>query len=478
MLIEINHNVAIGIYIFNVLILLFATLIMSSYLILAYISIVALVEYLRENSFINYEVILSSDLAPHLSLIAPAYNEALTIEENVKSLLSLNYNNYEVIIVNDGSKDNSMELLIKAYDLIPVDHSYHPQIQTKEVKAIYKSKNQAFKRLLVVDKQNGGKADALNVGINISDYPYIVCVDVDCILDKDALLKLAKPYLEKSEDNRVIATGGVVRIANSCVVKGGRLVKINVPKKLLPRIQVLEYLRVFLLGRMAWSKLEGLLLISGAFGMFDKEIAIKAGGYNHKTVGEDMELVVRMRRFMIEQKQKYTVSYIPNPLCWTEAPESFKILRKQRSRWTRGTMETLWMHRKMFFNPRYKILGLLSVPYWTFFEYLAPIIEFLGLLITTAFAIWGILGLTFFLLLWLFVYTFAIMFSALALLTEEYTYHQYPKVRDFTRLLIGALLEPFFFHPFTVYAALRGNWEKIKGKKGWGDMIRTGFDNK
>lgn len=464
-----------GIGTFNLLILIFAVLIMSSYIVLSIISVRSLRKYLKANNFVRYDVILSSDMAPHLSLIAPAYNEGMTIRENVQSLLSLNYNNYEVIVVNDGSKDNSMAIMQQAYDLELIPYDYMPQVETKDVKGVYKSRNQAFKKLIVVDKFNGGKADALNVGINVSSFPYIVCIDVDCVLDKDALLKLAKPFMERS-DVRVIATGGVVRIANSCIVQGGRLKEVNAPTKMLPRIQVIEYLRAFLLGRMAWSQLDGLLLISGAFGMFDKDIAILAGGYDHGTVGEDMELVVRMRRYMIENDRKYTVSFIPDPLCWTEAPENFKILRKQRSRWTRGTMETLWMHRIMFFNPRYGLLGMVSVPYWTFFEYLAPIIEFVGLLITVLFVVWGILSWKFFFLLVIFVYTFAVMFSFFALLAEEYTYHQYPWVRDFRKLIIGAIIEPFYFHPFTVYASLKGNWEKMRGTKAWGEMVRTGFD--
>jgi len=464
-----------GIMAFSWFILLFAIMLMGSYLLFAVISVTGLLEYLRENKFINYKVILASDLAPPLSLIAPAYNEGKTIRENVQSLLSLNYNHYEVVVVNDGSKDNSLEVLIHAFDLEQAQLHYEEKIKAKEVKAVYKSKNPAFKKLIVVDKYNGGKADALNVGINISSNPYIVCIDVDCVLQKNALLVLAKPFLEKSEV-RVIATGGVVRIANSCIIKEGHLLEIQAPRKLLPRVQVIEYLRAFLLGRMAWNKLDGLLIISGAFGMFDKEITIKAGGYNHKTVGEDMELIVRMQRYMIETKQKYLVSFIPDPLCWTEAPETFSILRKQRSRWTRGTMETLWMHRKMFFNPKYRILGLLSIPYWFIFEYMAPIIEFSGFIITFLLAVTGILSWKFFLLLLLFVYCFAVMISFFALLAEEFTYSQYRRITDINKLLVGAILEPFYFHVFTVYAALKGNWEKIRGNKGWGDMIRTGFD--
>ena len=284
---------------YHILMLVFAFSIMSSYLLLGVISIRTMRSYLKKNSFVNYQVILHSDLAPHLSLIAPAYNEALSIEENIQSLLSLNYNHYEVIVVNDGSKDKTLELMIAAYELEAVDYEVQGSLATKTVRQVYRSGNPSFKKLTVIDKVNGGKGDALNVGINYSQNPYVVCIDVDCILEKDALLKLAKPYLELS-GRRVIATGGVVRIANSCISEGGRLVNITAPDKLLPRIQVLEYLRAFLLGRMAWSRLNGLLLISGAFGMFDKDIAIKAGGYNTQTVGEDMELVVRMRRYMEE----------------------------------------------------------------------------------------------------------------------------------------------------------------------------------
>lgn len=462
---------------FNYFILFFAVSVMVSYLTLAIISAIALKSYLRRNRFVNYQALLSLPDAPRISLIAPAYNEGKTIQENVQSLLSIAYNNFDVIVVNDGSKDDSIPILIAAFELELTDRVYNPQIPTKEVRGIYVSRNPAFSKLIVVDKFNGGKADALNTGINISTNPYVVCIDVDCILDKDVLLKLAKPFLEAHE-KRIIATGGVVRIANSCEIKVGKLVRVNVPENWIARIQVLEYLRAFLLGRMAWAKLDGLLLISGAFGMFDREIVVACGGYNHKTVGEDMELVVRMRRFMMERNLPYSVQYIPDPLCWTEAPESYKILRKQRSRWTRGTMETLWIHRKMLFNPRYKLLGWVSYPYWLIYEYLAPIVEFAGLLITILFVCLGVLHWPVFLLLLLFVYLFAVMFSMVAMYTEESTYKRYQTFADLRKLVFIALLEPFIFHPFTVYAALKGNWEKIKGNKGWGDMTRKGFETK
>ncbi|WP_324719921.1 glycosyltransferase family 2 protein [Salinimicrobium sp. HB62] len=464
-----------GIIVFNYLILLFAATVMLSYVILAAISGFSLKTYLRQNRFVNYKALLALDSAPKVSLIAPAYNEAKTIVENVKSLLAINYNNYDVIVVNDGSKDNSIDVLTEAFSLVPSDKVYNPQIPTKEVKAIYRSSNKAFSRLIVVDKLNGGKADALNTGMNVSSNPYLVCIDVDCIMDKDVLLKLAKPYMEAS-GKRIIATGGVVRIANSCIIKSGKLVEVRAPGNLLARIQVIEYLRAFILGRMAWSKLDGLLIISGAFGMFDKEIALRCGGYDTKTVGEDMELIVRMRRFMIEHKEPYTVQYIPDPLCWTEAPESYSILRKQRSRWMRGTIETLYTHRKMLFNPKYNILGMLSYPYWLFFEYYAPIIELTGIVITLIMALLGVISWGYFFLFLFFVYFFAVMFSMIALYTEEATFKKYQSLADLRKLAFVALLEPIIFHPFTVLAAIRGNWEKLTGNKGWGEMTRKGFE--
>lgn len=465
------------IIVFNYLILFFAVFVMLSYLVLALISARGLTSYLRRNRFVNYNALLSLESAPRVSLIAPAYNEGKTIKENVRSLLSINYNNFDVIVVNDGSKDDSISVLTEAFQLVEAPLEYQPKIPAKEVKAIYRSSNPAFSKLIVVDKVNGGKADALNTGINISKNPYLVCIDVDCIMDKDVLLKLAKPYMEQS-DKKIIATGGVVRIANSCVIKSGKLIEVKAPDNFLARVQVIEYLRAFILGRMAWSKLNGLLIISGAFGMFDREVAIKCGGYDTTTVGEDMELIVRMRRYMIDRKQPYAVQYIPDPLCWTEAPESYKILGKQRSRWMRGTIETLWRHRKMTFNPKYGTLGLLSYPYWLFAEYYAPLIELTGIIISIILAALGIISWKYFFLFLLLVYVYAVMFSMMALYAEESTFKRYESIKDLRKLVTVALLEPLIFHPFTVYAAIKGNWEKLRGSKGWGEMTRTGFDKR
>ena len=455
-------------------ILIYSVTLLASYIFIGIYSIGETRKYLRKSSFTDYNLLASSSYSPSVSILAPAYNEGANIIENVRSLLSIHYNQLELIVINDGSKDDSMQKLIEAYQLEPVDYLYHVHIAAKPVKAVYKSTNPVYKKLVVIDKVNGGKADALNTGINLASNKYLVCIDVDCILEQDALLKLVKPFIEET-DKRVIATGGVVRIANSCIVENGRLVDINLPKQFLPRVQTLEYTRAFLLGRMAWSRLNGLLLISGAFGAFDREIVIKAGGYDHKTVGEDMELVVRMRRYMEEHNIPYKVAYIPDPLCWTEAPGSYKILGRQRNRWTRGTIETLKIHRILFFNPRYGLLGMLSYPYWFFFEFLAPIIEFVGMIGFIIFAFVGIINWTFFFALLGFVLTFGWLYSIFAILMEVLTFNQYKKKGEVVRLILTAFLEPFLFHPFVVWSAIRGNIDLLRKKNSWGEMTRQGF---
>jgi biofilm PGA synthesis N-glycosyltransferase PgaC len=456
-----------GILTYSVVLLLF-------YVFIGIYSIGETNNYLHKNSFTDYRILAGSTQAPSMSILAPAYNEGTNIIENVRSLLSIHYNNLQVIIINDGSKDDSLVKLIKAYDLHKVDFFVNQQIQTKDVRGIYKSSNNVYSKLIVVDKENGGKADALNVGINIAKNDLIVCIDVDCVLEQDALLKLAKPFLEHP-DAKVIAAGGVIRIANSCEIEGGRLINVNLPKQFLPRVQTLEYIRAFLLGRMAWSRLNGLLLISGAFGAFDRDIVIKCGGYNHKTVGEDMELVVRMRRYMEELNQPYKVAFIPDPLCWTEAPTTFKILGRQRNRWTRGTIETLRFHRVMFFNPRYGLLGMISYPYWFFFEFLAPIVEFVGLIGFVILSLFGLVNWTFFVTLLSFIFSFGFLYSLFAILMEVSTYNQYKRQKDIFKLILTAFLEPLIFHPFVVWSAIKGNIDMLRKKNAWGEMTRQGL---
>jgi len=303
----------------------------------------------------------------------------------------------------------------------------------------------------------------------------ICCIDVDCVLERNSLLKLIRPFLNNTK--RVIASGGIIRVANNCIIEDGRIIEVRLPRTFLGKAQILEYFRAFLMGRMAWSRVDGLLLISGAFGMFDKQTVIEAGGYNHNTVGEDMELLVRMRRVMREQGIPYKVGFVPDPLCWTEVPESTQVLRRQRNRWARGTVETLMLHKKMLFNPKYGVLGLLSTPYWMFFEWFAPIIEFIGILFFIVLMLLGKINFQVFMIFFIVIYTFSILFSITAIFFEEYSFQQYKKPKYMFMLIFTALLEPILYHPIVMWAAVKGNIDLIRGKKSWGEMSRAGLGN-
>ncbi len=460
------------------IILVYVVAIIASYIFLSLISAIALRKYMKKSSYAKYDEIISSPFAPSISLIAPAYNESVTIVDNIRALMSLFYHDFEVIVVNDGSKDETLNKAIEAYDLEKVDYAHYYYLDCQKIRGVYKSRNSSFANLLIVDKENGGKADALNAGINISNNDFFVAIDVDSIIESDALLKLVKPFIEE-KSKRVIATGGSVRVANSCIIEDGQIRDVRIPTNLWARFQVLEYTRAFLMGRIGWSELDGLLLISGALGLFDKEIAIACGGYFAQTVGEDMELVVRMRRYMAENNLKYKIKYVPDPLCWTEVPTTLKVLGGQRNRWTRGTIETLFLHKKVFFNPTYGSMGLLGYPYWFFFEWLAPIFELFGILYFIIIALLGAPNWDFFIFLLVFVYSFAVSLSTAAILFEEKTFHRYEKKRDIFKLFINVLIEPIIYHPLVLWWGIKGNFDFfIMKKTGWGKMVRQGFAKK
>lgn len=459
----------------NIVFLVFTTVLFTLFMAMGYLSTRNSLHYRKKNSIGDISRVMASPLAPSITIIAPAYNEGLTIVENIRSLLSLHYVNYEVMVVNDGSKDDTLQKMIDAYDLERIESEIDPEWRSKPVRGIYKSRQRSFSKLTVVDKANGGKSDALNAGIQLSKSKYVGCIDVDCLLLPDALLHVVKAFYQRSS-KRVIAVGGVIRIANSCKIDGGVLEEIRLPKSWLARFQLLEYTRSFLLGRMAWGQIDSLLIISGAFGFFDREIALKIGGYDTGTVGEDMEIVFRMRRHMHEQNIPYTVEYLPDPLCWTEVPEDLKILVNQRDRWSRGNLETLFRHKDMFFNPKFGRLGMLSYPYWFFYEWLAPLLEFVGYFCILIFGFLGILNWEFFLAITVAVYAFATMFSFYAVLWDVWSYNQYTRTRDILTLLFCALIEPFTFHMVVVWSAVRGNLKKLfKVQSGWGSQVRKGF---
>ncbi len=474
-LVAIYHQIPIF---FKWLFFIYFLTLAASYIVMMYVSRLAIIDHKRVNSFIDYDTILDSPVQPSLSIIAPAYNECKTIVENINSLLSMKYLNYEVIIVNDGSTDETMEFIIPAFELEKIEYNYTASIETKTVLSIYKSNNPEWKHLLVVNKVNGGKSDALNVGLNVAKGKYFACIDVDCIIDRKALLNMAKPFMEHNT-SRVIATGAVIGVSNNCDVEEGTIQQMRMPKSWLASIQTMEYFRAFLLGRMSWSKINGSILISGAFGFFDKDLAIEVGGYDHRTVGEDMELTMRMRRHMLETNIKHIVTFSPEPMCWTEVPESHNVLKNQRNRWARGTIESLWTHRKMFFNRKYGVLGWLSLPYWLIFEWLGPIIEFTGILYFLLCAYLGFVNWHFFYAVLLLVYFFSCFVSLISVVFHEYSYKQYTRNKDILKLIFSCFVDPIIFHPRTMLFSIYGNLNKLyKRQTSWGNMERQGFRKK
>jgi len=447
-----------------------------SYCILAVLSYYAIKKSLNTKYFIPNNVIIKSNYIPGVSVVAPAFNEGANVVYNVKSLLSLNYPKFEIVLVNDGSTDDTLQKLIKEFELVKVDFYYQEKIKTKPIRGHYKSTNPLYSKLLVVDKENGkSKADASNAGINSTKYPLFICTDVDCILKNDTIIKLAKPFIESKK--RVIATGAGIRISNSCEVKDGFLVKIHFPKGWIPRFQELEYVRAFLFGRMAWSQINGLLLVSGGLGMFDKEIAVAAGGYWHKSLGEDMELITRMRKYMYDNNLPFAIKYIPESLCWTEVPATKEILIRQRVRWSRGLIQTLYLHKNIFFNPKYGRTAFLIFPYFFFFEFLIPILEVLGIIIL-------ILGLFIvdvdygnFFYLSLSIYFFYIIITFISILLDDIIYKNYANAREIITLVLMAIIEPFCYHPINVYASIKGYYHFLRQKEQkWGNMQRQGFN--
>lgn len=445
------------------------------YCVLAVLSYYAIKKYLNNKNSLPNNAILKSNNLPGISVIAPAFNEGANVVYNVKSLLSLSYSKLQIILVNDGSTDDTLEKLIQEFDLQKVDFYYQEKIKTNTIKGHYKSTNPIYSKLLVVDKENAkSKADASNAGINSSKYPFFLCTDVDCILKNDTLIKLAKPYIESKV--RVIATGAGIRISNSCEVTNGFLVKIHFPKQWYPRFQELEYVRAFLFGRMAWSQINGLLLVSGGLGLFDKEIAIAAGGYWHKSLGEDMELITRMRKYMHLKKIPFAIKYIPESLCWTEVPATKEVLIRQRVRWARGLIQTLYLHKTIFLNPKYKITGLLIFPYFFFFEFLIPILELIGVIILVLGLFILDINYVYFLYLSLTVYLFYLIITFISILLDDVIYKNYSNSKEIIALIGMAMIEPFCYHPITVYASLKGYYHFFTQKEQiWGNMQRQGF---
>ncbi len=447
------------------------------YVTLSILSYLAIKNYYNSKYFLHKDILIKSNHSPGVSVIAPAFNESTTIVENVKSLLSQEYPKFEVIIINDGSTDDTLEKLVQEFSLILVDFFYQESIITKPVRGHYKSTDPIYSKLLIIDKENGkSKADASNAGINSAKYPLFLCTDVDCILRKDTIAMLVKPFIENT--TKVIATGAAIRISNSCEFKDGMLYKSHYPKNFFARFQELEYLRSFLFGRMAWSKTNCLMLVSGGLGMFDKATVVEAGGYWHQSLGEDMELITRMRRLMHNKKEEFLIKYIPESLCWTEVPSDNTIFLRQRVRWARGLVQTLYIHRKLFLNPKYGKTGLIAYPYFLFCEFFVPILEVIGVIVLSLDYLFFAINYDFLIIISVFVYLFYTTITLISIYLDQLIHKQYSNLKEIATLILMVFLEPLLYHPINVYASLKGYSHFLVNKeKKWGAMTRQGFTN-
>jgi len=410
-----------------------------------------------------------SGLEPPITVIVPAYNEEATIAGAVRSMLQLEYPSFEILVVNDGSRDGTLDVLRREFDLVPFPEAYRVSLATRPIRRVFRSPTHP--NLRVIDKENGGKADALNAAINAARSPLFCAVDADSVLQRDSLQRVVRPFLENP---LTIASGGTIRIANGCRVSDGFMEQVGMPASWLARIQIVEYLRAFLFGRMGWSPMNAMLIVSGAFGLFRRSVVIDAGGYRTDTVGEDMELVVRLHRLYRLGRRDYRILFVPDPICWTEAPESLAVLRSQRMRWQRGLLESLWLNARLLFHPRGGAPGWLAFPMMALFEAVGPLLEGLGLLaVAVAFSV-GAISWKAFAAFLLAAVALGMLLSTSALLLEEMSFHLYRRPRHLAALLAAMVAENLGYRQLTAWWRLRAllRWLS-RGKGSWGEMRRT-----
>jgi cellulose synthase/poly-beta-1,6-N-acetylglucosamine synthase-like glycosyltransferase len=455
---------------FNIMVLGYFVALNSVYLAMSLLAFGALRRYALRMQTVDVAELMRAAGMPPVTLLAPAYNEEATCVEATRSLLTLRYPEYDIIVVNDGSKDRTLAVLNDAFDLEEAPRAPVAAIPTAEIRAVLRSRRHP--NLWVIDKANGGKADALNVGLNYCRTPLFCAMDADSLLEPDALTRIVRAFLE---DSTTVAAGGVIRIVNGCRVRSGIVEEVGMPANLLARIQVLEYLRSFLSGRMGWDALDATLIISGAFGMFQRSVVTEAGGYSTDTVGEDMELVVRLHRHCRELGRPYRVAFVPDPVAWTECPESLRVLGRQRDRWQRGLVESMWRHRAMLLNPRYGRVGLLAFPYFFFLEIFGPIIEGLGYLAFLVAVVLGRASMPYVIAFLAVAFALGIALSFAAVGLEELSFRRYPRFRDIMRLLGVAVIENVGYRQLSTYWRIRGMVSKLRGAHAWGAMERRGF---
>jgi len=445
-----------------------------AYLTMLLIALKTSMDHQRRLESHRLDWIKETPLAPPITIIAPAHNEESSIRVAVRNMLQLDYPQLQVIVVNDGSDDRTLEEMREEFRLRLVRAVYVPQVKSAQVRGLYRSDVDA--RLLVIDKEPGGsKADAVNAGLNAASSPYVCVLDADSILENDALLRIMVPILE--DPKRVVAVGGIIRVLNGSEISGGSLRRVRLPRKSIEVIQVIEYLRAFLIGREAWGQGNMLMIISGAFGVFRTDLVRAVGGYRASAIGEDFDLVARLHRHLRQLGADYQMQFVPDPMCWTEVPSDLKSLGRQRARWQKGLLDVLWPNRDMLFAPRYGRIGFFALPYLWIFELFAPVIEIAGIVTIVLAACLGVLSQTFFFQFLLFGYAFATIISIGAVLQEEFTYKRYNDWQDVARLLTYCFLEHFPYRQLHMFWRLQGLWQYMRGDNVWRPLVRKGLSS-
>ncbi|MBD3108688.1 glycosyltransferase family 2 protein [Bacillus sp. AGMB 02131] len=453
------------------IIIIYMAFVILAYSTMLIIALIQLRKYRDSDQLKKDDDYIDSMFSKPVSIIVPAYNEEAGIIDSLHSLLSLRYPDTELIVVNDGSTDSTQKKIIDYFKMRPIDKTVRVQIQTKPINQIFQST--VYPHLFLIDKENGGKADALNAGINMSKNPYFCSIDGDSILDGNSLLRVMRPII--LSDGNVIAAGGNVRIANGLDIHLGSIFGNSLSKNSLVLMQIVEYVRAFLMGRIALSKYNLILIISGAFSVFSKKHVIEVGGYSTNMIGEDMELVVHLHRYIKDKKLNKRIEFVADPVCWTEAPQSLSDLRKQRRRWHQGLIENLWKHKKMTLNPKYGTIGLISLPYFWIVECLGPIVELIGYLYIIISFFLGNLYFEYSILLILLFILYGSIFSIASTLLEAWSMNVYPKTRELTKVLFISLSEIFWYKPITLLFRCEGILRFILGRNDWGTLKRRGL---
>lgn len=464
-------------FFFGYVILGYSLLLIVSYVMLLVFAYQYSFRYRQWSNKYICNMVQSSPFVPGISVVAPAYNEEKTIVDNVRSLLKMDYPNFDVCIVNDGSKDRTLELLIETFEMVEVPFEYVDHVHSAPFKRLFKSINPAYARLMVVDKVNGGtKADAVNAGLNVISNPYFINTDVDCILSKDAMYQCIFPVIQ---DSHIIAVSGTMSMSNGASMSNGEIVDLRPSSRPIPLFQDLEYKRSFLVGKMGWSRINAMNNVSGGYGLFSTEVVVNAGGYSSTSFAEDMDMLTRMIAYCCDFNRPYRVVQIPHNCCWTEGPSNIKMLYRQRTRWGRGLIQLMWEHRRLLFNRKYKRLGLISMPYTFLFEFLAPIIETVGLGMTVYLAFTGGISWFSFFVTFLAIYVFSYMLSTFVVFYDYILGSSYTSRMSYLKLLLAAAFEPIIYHPLIVISSLVGYYRYITRQKAvWVSMERTGMKHK